>query len=146
MRLLRRFILVFLVFAVMFACYCEFTHYGLLYIAFLFLLCMAAVALLTGLAKLLFDNSKFLNFFLDIFIFVVLLWFLLMSWPLQKGKRPLDLVLSGQYPTLQDMDRSLAKFGLAGTREIKEELNKTVGGISKNLTETKDAIKKGADL
>lgn len=146
MRLLRRLILVFLVFAAMFICYSEFSHYGLIYIAFLFLLCMAAAVLLTGLAKLFFDNSKFFNFFLDLFIFVVLVWFLLMSWPLQKGKRPLDLVLSGQYPTMRDMDKGLAKLGLAGTREIKEELNKTVGEINKNLTETKDAIKKGADL
>lgn len=147
MRLIYRIFFVLIGFIAMLVCYPDYPQYSIFYIAVNFLICFAAVFVLTGLCALFFEGSKVLNFILDIFILAGLCWYLLTVWPVRSdGESPLNKVLKGQYPAMSDVDRGLSRLGIGNTKDIKQEFDKTVGEINKNLAETKQAVTKEAKI
>jgi hypothetical protein len=67
---------------------------------------------------------------------------LLMFTPQANGTRPFDRVMNGNYPTKDDIDEGLAKFGLKNVDAISGDINSAARKIDDGLQDAKSIIVK----
>ena len=101
------------------------------------------VTILTILFKaLLIGKIPFFNTLFDIVFVIAFLYVLLLIFPQIDGKSPISKLKKGQYPTMQEIDKGLAKLGLKTNKETAQELQQGINQISNNVNEVKTLILK----
>jgi len=146
MRIAWRILLLALLHFGVLVAYPEYTEFAPITVFIIFLVSCAAMVAATGLMSLLGLNRYFfMNRLFDAVMIIIVGLVLLIFTPQTSGVRPYDKVMKGQYPTKNDINRGLAKFGIKGVDEVKSGLNTAAGKIGEGLNEAKTVVAKQAN-
>lgn len=127
-------------------CYPDYTAFAPVTVFIVFLLCGAGVIALSGLLSMMgLNKSVAMNFLFDIVMIVVAAVILLVYTPQMSSVRPFDRVAKGQYPTQNDIDRGLAKFGLGSVKQISNHASSAAGKIGDGLQDAATVVHRQID-
>jgi uncharacterized membrane protein len=131
MRILWRVLLLAALHFGVLVCFPDYTDFAPVTVFIIFLLSTAGMIAATSLMSMMgLSGYFFMNTIFDVIMVIIVGVILLIFTPQVGGVRPFDRVMNGQYPTRNQIDRGLKRFGLGG---IDKEIQKTVDSAAKDI-------------